>query len=207
MEIGYGGSFGAAIGLLSHGVRHIYLHDAYVKPNHQVNRALFDSGCAYLMDRDGMICPDPRFITLLPKDSAQWSFSCGPVEVILSRAVLEHVADVGDLLDLLIGNRALSGATHAHFIDMRDHYLRYPYEMFCYDEWVWHRFLCPTEHLNRMRMHDYRPLFENRFSHCEFRITDKDEQAFSRGKHRIKRCFLSGDDAVDAAQRAWVLAW
>ncbi|MBN2037168.1 MAG: hypothetical protein JW768_10535 [Chitinispirillaceae bacterium] len=207
MEIGYGGSFGTAIEFLKNGARHVYLHDEFVRPATRVNTLLMDDSGGYLTLQKGIPCPDPRHITLLPRDNGAWRFIQGSVDFVVSRAVLEHVADVSALLNRLLGHEALRAAVHAHFIDMRDHYFAYPYEMLCYREAVWKALLCPAEHLNRLRLHQYHQIFKKHFDHCEYRITDTDPVGFFQVKNRIQKQFLCGDNACDAALRAWVLAW
>jgi hypothetical protein len=207
MEIGYGGSFGTAVEFLRSGVRHVYLYDALVEPHSRTNRDLVPLSEGILSLRDGEPYPDPERITVLPRDPAQWAFPKIPVDIILSRAVLEHVRDVSSLLGNLGLHPPLSKSIHAHFIDMRDHYFKYPYQMLMYDEGFWQALLCPAEYLNRLRLNKYLHMFRDHFGYCKYRITDSDPACFSRLKRRIKPCFLSGDDVLDAAQRAWVIAW
>jgi hypothetical protein len=205
LEIGYGGSFGTAIAFLKRGARHIYLYDPFAHPFTKANRILARTEGKYLIEQKGRVIPDPGLITVLPDELDQNAFNRGQVNFILSNAVLEHVRDVGGLFDQLVV--AIPDGFHAHYVDLRDHFYRYPFEMLCYSDRTWNRFLNPADQLNRMRLLEYCAVLDKRFSHSEYRITESDSEGFNRQKHRIKRHFLSGDDRVDAAKKAWIFAW
>ena len=56
-----------------------------------------------------------------------------------------------------------AGGLNIHFVDLRDHFFRYPFEMLHYSEAAWRRWLNPTSNHNRYRVWDYRRVFEAAF--------------------------------------------
>ena len=129
----------------------------------------------------------------------------GSVDLVLSWSVLEHVRDPA----ATVRNMALvcrpSGA-QVHFVDLRDHVFRHPFEMLCHSEQTWNRYLDPPSHLNRIRMWGVEHHFRENFERATVEIWESDSDAFRRALPRIRSEFLSGDETVDAATRLRVLA-
>lgn len=120
------------------------------------------------------------------------------VDLILSNSVFEHVEEPQTVARQLAKMTKHSGF-QLHFIDLRDHYFKYPFEMLCYDEPTWKKWLNPTSNLNRLRLRDYRKIFGTYFHNVEFITDESDLQKFRRIQDRIRSEFLSGNDEEDCA--------
>jgi hypothetical protein len=90
-----------------------------------------------------------------------------------------------------------------HYVDLRDHLFKYPFEMLCYRESTWTRWLNASNNLNRLRLPDFAQLFEDRF---EDRFEDVGietgthlREEFRRTRDRIRSEFLTGNEDIDAA--------
>jgi hypothetical protein len=116
---------------------------------------------------------------------------------VLSNSVLEHVEDVG-LTVADLARVTTPGGQHFHFIDLRDHLFRYPFEMLCYSEKAWRRFLNPGSNLNRLRVWDYERVFSSYFAPVTVQVRASDLPAFRRTRKRIRPEFLSGNESRDA---------
>jgi hypothetical protein len=73
---------------------------------------------------------------------------------------------------------------------MRDHFFKYPFEMRCYSEKSWRRFLNPGSNLNRLRVWDYVRLFSSRFSRVIIHVRYSDLPVF-RATQILFRASLS----------------
>jgi SAM-dependent methyltransferase len=178
---GYGGRFDVAVELLRAGARHVVLVDPYAAPV-----PLTASRAA------------PECLTVVHGPLRQYLSNGGsPVEMVISNSVLEHVDDVaGAVRDL--ARVTAPGGQHFHFIDLRDHFFKYPFEMLCYSERSWRRFLNPGSNLNRLRVWDYERLFSSSFPRVEVQVRYSDLPAFRAARPRIRPEFLSGDEGRDA---------
>jgi len=85
-----------------------------------------------------------------------------------------------------------------HFIDLRDHYFKYPFEMLTFSESTWRRWLSPTSNLNRYRLKDYRKVFEDHFVQIELEVLERDDLNFRLAAARIQPTYLSNDNQMDA---------
>ncbi len=92
------------------------------------------------------------------------------------------------------------------FIDLRDHYFKYPFEMLCYTKNVWKKWLNPTSNLNRYRIWDYRNIFERYFENIQIDILERDIAEHKKIKQRILDEFKTGNDSQDAVTNLVVLA-
>lgn len=195
---GYGGSFGVACALLEAGATHVILCDRFASPDERRNLRLLPRYARYLA-QDGTVKPRPAHMTIIQDDIRAVAAHAGvvPVDLVLSRSVFEHLDDVEGTADSLV-RLTKPGGMHVHFIDLRDHLFTYPFEMLCYSEPVWHRWLNPDSNLNRYRLPDYREAFEPRFAKVEIKALRCDAGAFADAKSRIRPEFLSGDDQIDA---------
>jgi hypothetical protein len=120
-----------------------------------------------------------------------------PVDLVMSSSVFEHVDDVDGIA------RALSALTkpdgqQIHFVDLRDHFFKYPFEMLCYSEGAWRGWLNPSSNHNRLRLWEYRRLFEKYFRKVEIEVLARDQAAFDRARPRIRPEFVSGDPQTDS---------
>jgi hypothetical protein len=98
------------------------------------------------------------------------------------------------------------GGQHFHFVDLRDHFFRYPFEMLCYSEQVWRSFLNPGSNLNRLRVWDYERLFSSRFQQVSVKVRSSDLPAFRATRARIRPEFLSADDERNAVTEILIQA-
>jgi hypothetical protein len=204
--LGYGGRFDVACRLLQHGVGHVTLVEKTAFPTGNDNRSLLPEFGDYLFVDGGQIKPQPAFISLLHHDIR--SLASGglvqPADILLSVSVFEHLDDVEGIIRALARLTA-PGGVNLHYIDLRDHFFKYPFEMLCYSQTAWQRWLDPTSHLNRLRLPDYERLLKRHFSQVSIEITARDPVAFNAARPRIHPAFLSGDDQVDSTTllKAW----
>jgi hypothetical protein len=122
------------------------------------------------------------------------------VDLVLSSSVYEHLDDVDGIthaLRILTNNQG----KHVHFVDLRDHYFRYPFEMLTYSIKTWRNLLNPTSNLNRLRIPQYESIFHKYFSDVRIIIKETNIDSFHKTQPRIRKEYLSGDDRVDAATK------
>ena len=176
---GYGGHLDVARELLSAGGRHVVLVDPYVTPL--------------------PLPPDlASAVTLVHGPLSQYISRGGElVDLVLSNSVMEHVDEVGGAVADLARVTSPDGL-HFHFIDLRDHFFRYPFEMLCYSDSSWRRFLNPGSNLNRLRVWDYEHLFFVHFQRVSVQVLDSEVIGFRAARSRIRPEFLSGDETRDA---------
>jgi SAM-dependent methyltransferase len=181
--VGYGGRLGVALELLRAGARHVVLLDPYTAP---------------LPIEATLVVPAPEWLTVVQGPVREYlSTGGGPVEMVLSNSVLEHVDDLAGLVADLARVTAPNGQ-HFHFVDLRDHFFKYPFEMLCYSELAWRRFLNPGSNLNRLRVWDYERLFSSAFPSVTVQVRHSDLPAFRAARGRIRPEFLSGNEDRDA---------
>lgn len=195
---GYGGRFAVAAELLKHGAAHVVLCDHFVLLDEERNLELLPEYKSYLMLENNMVRPRPEFITLVHGDIREEAIQnkISGVDVVLSTSVFEHLEDVEGVTSALSKLTSPSGV-NLHFIDLRDHFFRYPFEMLTFSTVVWKYFLNPTSNLNRYRLSDYQRVFEEHFDKANIIIVGRDEQAFDRVRNRIHHEFVSGDTMKD----------
>jgi len=144
-----------------------------------------------------VVTPAAEFITLIHDDIKNVvANGIEKFDLVVSASVFEHLDDVTGLTSALAALTKPGGA-HIHFVDLRDHYFKLPFEMLKFSESTWKNWLNPTSNLNRYRLRDYRRVFENLFADVEIRVLERDPEAFARAASRIRMEFLSGDEARD----------
>ena len=183
------------------------LCDHFVLLDTERNRELLPAYERYLKVEQDEVKPRGEFITLLHGDIREESIQKQilQVDVILSTSVFEHLDDVPGITTALAKLTAPSGI-HLHFVDLRDHYFKYPFEMLKYSEPVWRNFLNPTSNLNRYRLNDYRREFESNFGGVEFDVIEHLDDEFRRVEHVLRPEFKTGDIRVDAVTLIKVFA-
>lgn len=200
LVFGYGGRFDIGIGLLDAGADYVTLCDRYAHPDDGHNRRLLPVHGDSLMLENGYPRPRPERMGLLEIDVRAIS----PPEpeqrydLVISSSVYEHVHDPEGITRALISWTTPAGQ-HIHFVDLRDHFFKYPFEMLCYRDETWRRWLNPTSNHNRLRVWDYRNIFESHFGEVQIQVLERDEPAFERTRNRIRPEFISGnalDDSV-----------
>jgi hypothetical protein len=209
MVFGYGGRFAVGVELLRRGAAHVVLCDPFASPDHHHNRDLLPAAATFLLERQGQVLPRSEFITLIQDDirAAAGKHLFPPVDLVLSASVFEHLpGGEMDSITAALAALTLPGGLHLHFVDLRDHFFKYPLEMLTFSERTWRSWLNPTSNLNRCRLGDYRGVFERNFRQVEIIILERDEAAFTRIRHRVRPEFVTGDDKIDSVTQIQVLA-
>ena len=189
MIFGYGGNPELGIELLGRGAEEVVLLDPYAHP--RLDSLELHAGSAGLQFERRRL--------------SEYVKAGGSVDLVLSWSVLEHVRDPATTVRNMASVCRPSGA-QVHFVDLRDHIFRYPFEMLCHSESTWNRYLDPPSHLNRMRTWGVEEHFRENFERVTVEIWESEPEPFRRALPRIRSEFLSGDEAVDAATRLRVLA-
>ena len=206
MDFGYGGYFGTGVELLRQGAAHVVLCDPFATMDEAGNAALLEEYGEYLISENGRTLPNPEFITLLSKNI--FDIEAGEIElmdIVISTSVLEHLDDVDGIMGALANITSPTGV-NLHFVDLRDHFFKFPFEMLTFSQSTWSRWLNPPSNLNRYRVWDYEKLLPNSFGNVDIEIVDQDEPEFEKARQKIRPEFLSGDLAKDTAIRIRVLA-
>jgi len=199
--LGYGGYFGLGVKLLEHGAGHVVLFDPYARVNHKMNLALAQGDCPFLSVHNGQVNPKEEWITIVHDLTQDYRIENNePIDLVFSSSVLEHVTFPEELVQDLARITHPEGL-HIHFVDLRDHYFKYPFEMLCHSEAVWSRFLNPSSNLNRLRVWDFEEIFQRYFQIVEFEIFEKELTSFRKAKNRIRPEFISGNEDADCASR------
>jgi len=207
LVFGYGGRFAVGVELLRYGAAHVVLCDHFVLLDRERNLELLPQYEEYLAVDGNDIQPRPQFITLLHGDIRESSIQnqIQPVDLVLSMSVYEHLDDVEGITRSLAALIKHDGL-HIHFIDLRDHYFKYPFEMLTFSERVWKSFLNPTSNLNRLRLPDYQRIFNESFQKVNVLVLDRCEKEFGAVHKRIRPEFLTGDASVDSVALIRVVA-
>lgn len=207
LVFGYGGRFDIGFGLLKAGASHVILCDKYAPPDEAHNRQMFATEDKYFAVESNGLRPRPEWITLLEADirEVRSSKRLEPVDIVISSSVYEHLEDVEGI------TRALAGFTRPdgiqiHYVDLRDHFFKYPFEMLRFSETTWRRWLNPSSNHNRYRLWDYRRVFEACFEHVEIEILSSEEEAFRKVMPRLRPEFVSGNILEDAVGVIQVVA-
>jgi SAM-dependent methyltransferase len=194
-------------GLLKEGAQHVILCDKFAPPDEPHNRQFFGAEQKYFFVDPKGLRPRPEWMTLLEDDirDLQTRGEVAPVDFVLSSSVYEHLDDVEGI------TRALAALTkpdglHIHFVDLRDHFFRYPFEMLRFSESTWRNWLNPSSHHNRCRLWHYRKAFEDHFANVEIEILTSEKEAFLKLQPHIKPEFISGNMDEDAAATIRVVA-
>jgi hypothetical protein len=107
--------------------------------------------------------------------------------------------------------RALAGLTkpdglQIHYIDLRDHFFKYPFEMLRFSENTWRGWLNPSTNHNRYRLWNYRDAFKACFKQVEIEVLTREEEAFRKLLPHIRPEFVSGNIGEDAVGVILVIA-
>ncbi|MDP1544952.1 MAG: hypothetical protein Q8L87_02940 [Anaerolineales bacterium] len=196
---GYGGRFAVGMELLRRGAAHVVLCDHFVLLDNERNLELLSAYEQYLKLEQGEVRPRSEFVTLLHGDIREKSIQrqIADVDIVLSTSVYEHVDDVNGVTGALAKLTAPQGA-HLHFVDLRDHYFKLPFEMLKYAEGAWKNFLNPTSNLNRFRLNDYQHVYKKYFDKVEIVVLERDVEKFRAAQPAIRPEFISGDVNIDS---------
>ncbi len=191
---GYGGNFGLGCMLLEQGAAHVVLVDKYAHPNTKRNLALLPRYEKYLEYTGKKVLPRSDNITLHHDDIQKLSTT---VDIVLSSSVFEHVENVEEVTQSLSTLMNPQGV-QIHFIDLRDHFFKHPFEMLCYSKNIWDKWLNPSSYLNRYRMLDYQRIFEAYFTDVKITVLETNVYEFQKVKSRICKEFLTGKNEIDS---------
>jgi hypothetical protein len=126
-------------------------------------------------------------------------------DFVVSSSVLEHVSGLETVIPACT-KLCVPGGLNIHVVDLRDHYFRYPFEMLCYTEDTWNRWLNASNNLNRWRLPQYEMLFKKSFADVDVEVLESLKEEFMRIKGRIRSEFLSGNDHTDSVARIRITA-
>ena len=207
LVFGYGGRFDIGFGLLKAGASHVILCDKYAPPDEIHNRQMFASEEKYFQVESQGVRPRPEWITLLEADirDERVTRQIEPVDFVISSSVYEHVDDVEGITRSLARLTKPEGL-QIHYIDLRDHFFKYPFEMLRFSESTWRGWLNPSSNHNRYRLWNYRKAFQACFGGVEIKVMTREEEAFRKVLPRIRPEFVSGDIAEDAVGVILVVA-
>jgi SAM-dependent methyltransferase len=207
LVFGYGGRFDIGFGLLKEGAAHVILCDKYAPPDEAHNRQMYASEEKYFLVGNQGLRPRPEWITLLEADIRDVNVTreIEPVDFVISSSVYEHIDDVEGI------TRALAGLTkpdglQIHYVDLRDHFFKYPFEMLRFSESTWRRWLNPSTNHNRYRLWEYRNAFQACFEQVEIKVLTREEEVFRKLLPRIRPEFVSGKMEEDAVGVILVIA-
>lgn len=207
LVFGYGGRFALACHLLKMGASHVTLCEYSAHPDEKANAELLPEFGKYLTHSLGKTYPREEWITLLQGDIRELAKdrTLKQVEIVCSTSVFEHLVDPAGVLDALI-HLTTDGGIHLHYIDLRDHFFKFPFEMLTFSQQTWETWLNPTSNLNRWRLPAYERLFRDRFNRVEIDITERNLQAWKTAADRILTDFKTGDPQVDSVTQIRVIA-
>ncbi len=207
LVFGYGGRFDIGIGLLEAGATHVVLCDKYAPPDDIHNAELFPKYEKYLTLERGTARVRAEQMTLVGDDirQVQPSQEFPPVDVVVSTSVYEHLEDAEGI------TRALASLTrpdglHIHYVDLRDHFFRYPFEMLTYSDKTWRGWLNPSSNHNRLRLWDYGRIFDKYFAEVQIKVLQRDAAGFMKVSRRIRPEFISGNIQQDAVTLIVIVA-
>ncbi len=196
---GYGATFSTACELLHAGAKKIILWEREELPLPIITQDIFQNYPDHFIETASGIQPQPDLLQIIHADITQDVTShVDKVDLVISSSVFEHVGEVKEVTQAL-SHLTKKGGEHFHFVDLRDHYFKYPFEMLTFDTKTWKNWLNPTSNLNRYRMHQYEGIFTKYFSEVEVKIIESDHAAFQMTIPNIRSEFLSGDVKKDAA--------
>jgi SAM-dependent methyltransferase len=196
LVFGYGGRFAVGVELLKQGAAHVVLCDHFVLLDQERNLELLPKYNDYLHVENGEVMPRPEHITLLHGDirDARLQAEISAVDLVLSTSVYEHLDDVNGITSALARLTAPHGV-QIHFVDLRDHYFKYPFAMLAYSESVW-----------RYRLPSYQGIFEKYFGQVKINVLARQENEFTQMRHRVRSEFLTGDLSVDSTTLIQIFA-
>jgi SAM-dependent methyltransferase len=207
LVFGYGGRFDLGFGLLKEGAAHVVLCDKYAPPDEAHNRRMFAAEDQYFVAGRNGLRPRADRMTLLEADirDVQARGEIEAVDIVLSSSVYEHLDDVEGITRALAA-LTRTGGIQIHYVDLRDHFFKYPFEMLRFSEGTWRRWLNPSSNHNRYRLWNYREAFEAFFERVEIEILTREEEAFRKLQPHIRPEFISGNMTEDTAATIRVTA-
>ena len=205
--VGYGGGLGVALHLLEAGAERVVLQDPFAPRRQRRDTRLDPQLLGRYCRREGEEwIPDPRRVELFHQPLARLAErSPEGAGYLLSTSVLEHVRDLQEIVRAC-ARLTRPGGLNVHFVDLRDHFFLYPFEMLCYSEETWTRWLDNRYHLNRLRWRDYESTWKEYFPDTEIEGIESLPEEFRRARPRIRPEFLTGDDRIDSVGQILITA-
>ena len=181
LVFGYGGRFDVGVGLLAAGAKHVILCEKQAPTDDIHNSNLLPHFGRWLTATGGQVRPRSEYMTLYQGDIREIkpAKDMPLCDLVLSSSVYEHLDDV-DGITCALALLTQPGGLHLHYVDLRDHFFKYPFEMLTFSENTWRTWLNPTSHHNRYRVRDYRTAFEKYFETVNIEILASDEEAFRK---------------------------
>jgi hypothetical protein len=200
LVFGYGGRFDIGFGLLQAGAAHVILCDRFAPPDEAHNGRMFAKETVYFTAGNRGLRPRPEWMTLFESDIRELPAGgrIEPVDLVLSSSVYEHLDDVEGITRALASLTKPDGV-QVHFVDLRDHFFKYPFEMLRFSERTWRKWLNPSSNHNRYRLWNYRSAFEACFEKVEVDILTSEQEAFQKLEPHIRSEFVSGNMEEDSA--------
>ena len=207
LVFGYGGRFDLGFGILKQEAAHVILCDKYAPPDEPHNRHMFAAENQYFRMESQGLRPRSEWMTLLESDirDTQSSNRIEPVDIVISSSVYEHLDDVEGITRALAALTRADGI-HIHYVDLRDHFFKYPFEMLRFSESTWRKWLNPSSNHNRYRLWDYRRAFTACFTDVEIEVLSREEEAFRKVLPHLRPEFVSGNLEEDAVGLIQVVA-
>jgi hypothetical protein len=207
LVLGYGGRFAIGCALLKAGAEHVVLCEYKVKPDHSFNKTLVTQYESFLALRNGRVEVNPDLLTLVEGDIRKVvrENRVAPVDIVLSNSVYEHLADV-EGITLALAKAGKPDSAALHFVDLRDHFFKYPFEMLRFSAKTWYRWLNPTSHHNRLRVWDYRKAFAQAYADVDIDILATDIQAYQHIEPFVQPEFKQGSLEENAVTHIRVFA-
>ena len=207
LVFGYGGRFAVGVELLRQGASHVVLCDHFVLMDNERNLELLPNYGDYLVAENDGVKPRSEFITLLNGDIRDDLIQkqISEVDYVLSTSVYEHLDDV-DGITRALAKLTMAQGVQLHFVDLRDHYFKYPFEMLTFSGSVWKNFLNPTSNLNRFRLTNYREVFDSYFQKVDITVLNRQDDEFRAVMPRIRPEFITNDMSVDSVTLIYILA-
>ncbi len=192
MELGFGGN--AAIGFLYHlhGASKIYLVDPYAKDRAKLSIEFLKKIKNKHPEHDfkaeiknGSIHLSTDIYKLHFARLEHIGLEDNSLDFIFSTSVLEHIDDVKELLSECYNKLKPNGYFLA-FVDVGDHFQKYPFNMLKYKRKTWNNYLNPPSNLNRLRTLDYENFFtEIGFKPVKKKILTQNREEFFKIKDNI----------------------
>lgn len=206
LVFGYGGRFAIGVELLRLGAGHVTLTDLFAPPDDKRNDYLLPEFSDYLERVDGQVRPKEKYLTLLHGDIRVTAADLAqhPLDGVVSTSVYEHLDDV-DGITKALQSTLKPGGFFLAYVDLRDHYFKYPFEMLTFSQQTWSRWLNPTSNLNRYRVKDYRAIFEKYFPNPQIEVFERDRDSFLAARKGIRPEFLTGNEDEDAVTQIRVM--
>lgn len=200
LVLGYGGRFDVGFSVLKEGASHVILCDKYAPPDEPHNLRRFGSEEKYFVVEKSGLRPRKEWMTLVQTDirDIQMRGEIEAVDLVLSSSVYEHLDDVEGITRTLADLTKPDGL-QIHYVDLRDHFFKYPFEMLRFSESTWRTWLNPSSNHNRYRLWNYRNVFRACFRKVEIEILTYEEESFRSLRPYIQPEFISGNTEEDAA--------